>query len=268
MLPVFVINLDRSADRLAHMRAELARVGMGFERIPAVDGRAVPPDLRPQFLDADNKPLGRLADGEIGCYASHLTVHQRILSDRLPHALVLEDDPLLTPHLSEIAQAATAAAPQGWDFIHLSSVINRAVYAVAKLPRGHHLVRHMRPPRSVAGYIVSRSGAAKMLKPAPRTRTVDMDLKLAHERALDVLGVHPSPVIWGDHLPSTMSFTDVSGWNVPTSRRAALESFLYSVGKLGIAPYIRCSLANLRFTVERRLTGRPRDAVPVVGSAA
>jgi glycosyl transferase, family 25 len=263
MLRAFVINLDRSTDRLAHMRAELAQVGAHFERIRAVDGRSVPPDLRPQFLDGNGNPLGRLGDGEIGCYASHLTVHQRVVAERLKCALVLEDDVRLMPHLLEIAQAAIAAAPAAWDLIHLSSVIKRAVYAVANLPHDHHLIRYVRAPRNTAGYLISSSGATKMLKPAPRTRTVDIDMKRAYERDLEVLGVHPSPVMWGDHLPSTM--VNASGWNVPSSRADALQGFVYAVRKLGIAGSVRCSLANLRLALER-LAGRRPQAIPVVKS--
>jgi glycosyl transferase family 25 len=261
-IPTFVINLDRSPDRLAHIQAELARVGMDFERIAAVDRRAVPPDLRQQFLDEDDKPHGHLSDGEIGCYASHLTVHQRILAARLPWAIVLEDDVRLTDQLPEVASAAVAAAPEGWDIIHLSSVVNRAVCAIADLPRGHYLIRHQRPPRSTAGYLISRSGAAKMLKPAPRARVVDMDIKLAHERGLDVFGIYPSPVIWGNHLPSTMG--EAYGWQVSVGRRVALQTFLYVVRKLGLANYARCSLANLRFALERRFAGRAPGTIPIV----
>jgi glycosyl transferase family 25 len=265
VLPVFVINLDRSVDRLAHIGAELARVHMSFERVAGVDGRLVPPDLRPQFLDGDN-PLGRLSDGEIGCYASHLKAHQRILSEGLPYALVLEDDARLTPDLPEVANAAIAFAPEGWDVIHLSATINRAACAIHELRRGHHLIRHMRPPRNSAGYLISRSGAAKMLRSSPRTRTVDLELKLAHKRSLDVLGVYPSPVIWSNHLPSIIG--EAYGWKVPLSRWAAVQEFLYAVRKLGLLNYGRCILANMRSSLEWRFAGRRRDGIPIVKPAA
>lgn len=38
----YVINLDRSADRLAHMRREFDRIGLLFVRMPAVDGNDIP----------------------------------------------------------------------------------------------------------------------------------------------------------------------------------------------------------------------------------
>jgi GR25 family glycosyltransferase involved in LPS biosynthesis len=39
-LPTFLINLDRSADRLTRMQAEFARAGMDFERFAAVSPHA------------------------------------------------------------------------------------------------------------------------------------------------------------------------------------------------------------------------------------
>ena len=39
MLPVYVINLDRSIERLKHASQQLQGVGIDFTRIVAVDGR-------------------------------------------------------------------------------------------------------------------------------------------------------------------------------------------------------------------------------------
>jgi glycosyl transferase, family 25 len=247
VLPVFLINLDRSPDRLAFMRAEAERIGLQFERVQGVDGTTVPDDLRPQFLKPDGSIIGRLSVGEVGCYASHLTVHQRILAESSPCAIVLEDDARLMANLMESAQAAIEAAPRGWDIIHLSSVFTRPVYAIADLPDRSHLVRYTRPPRNTAGYIISRSGAAKMLRPAPRARPIDMDMKIAHERGLDILGVYPSPVIWGDHMPSTM--VGESGRKRTASRYLAFRGFLYGVRKLGPVAYAQCQIASLRGAV-------------------
>jgi glycosyl transferase family 25 len=258
LLPVFLINLDRSPDRLAFMQAEANRIGLKFERVPAVDRTAVPDDLRAQFLAPDGSPAGPLSPGEVGCYASHLTVHQRVVREGLPCAVVLEDDARLTPHLMDVVPAAVTVAPEDWDLIHLSAVVNRAVYAMADLPGGCHLVRYMRPPRGTAGYIISRSGAAKMLAPAPRRRPIDVDLKLAYERNLDVLGVYPPPVIWGNHFPSEIWSKSGDGLQKRT-RPSAKETFrghLYVARKLGLSTYLQCRLATLR--------RRRRSEVPIV----
>jgi glycosyl transferase family 25 len=248
LLPVFLINLEHSPDRLAFMQAEADRIGLKFERVPAIYRTAVPDDLREQFLAPDGSPVGPLSPGEVGCYASHLTVLQRVLREGLRCALVLEDDARLTTLLMDVARAAVTAAPEGWDLIHLSAVVNRPVYALADLPGGCHLVRYMRPPRGTAGYIISRSGAAKVLAPTPRKRPIDVDLKLAYERNLDVLGVYPPPVIWGNHLPSAIWSTsgDALQKRKRPSARETLRGHLYVARKLGLSAYLQCRLASLR----------------------
>ncbi len=40
-LKVFLINLDRSADRLVAMQEKLGRAGLSFQRVPAVDGATI-----------------------------------------------------------------------------------------------------------------------------------------------------------------------------------------------------------------------------------
>jgi glycosyl transferase, family 25 len=87
----YVINLDRSADRRAHITAELERAGVEYEIISAVDGRNL--DLRdPRLVDPALLASIAYQPGLAGCAFSHLRVFQRVLADRLDHALVLEDD--------------------------------------------------------------------------------------------------------------------------------------------------------------------------------
>jgi glycosyl transferase family 25 len=89
MLPVFVINLDCSVDRLARSRFEFARVGLAFERVAGVQGAAVPEHLRLYFCDGTGRVASRLNPGEVGYYASHMIAWERILAGSLPAALVL-----------------------------------------------------------------------------------------------------------------------------------------------------------------------------------
>src|SRR5262245_23908593 len=112
-IPALVINLDRSTDRLAHVRAEFARVGMGFERVAAVDGTNLPASLQPYFCNAAGELISKLRPGEIGCYASHLAIWQRVAVSDTP-TLVCEDDITLPDGFRALVNATLAAAPAGW----------------------------------------------------------------------------------------------------------------------------------------------------------
>jgi GR25 family glycosyltransferase involved in LPS biosynthesis len=41
-VPIYLINLARSAERLAHMEGQLGRQSLAFRRIEACDGRSMP----------------------------------------------------------------------------------------------------------------------------------------------------------------------------------------------------------------------------------
>jgi glycosyl transferase, family 25 len=272
-IPVFVLNLDRSPDRLAAVRGEARRIGMTFERFPAVDGRDVPSHFRDQFLDKDGNSLSKLNDGQIGCYASHLSLHRRIVRDGLPYAMIVEDDSRFQDDLMLAATCAIEAAPAGWDYIHLSGILKRAVLSVASLPNGRYLVRHSRLPVNTAGYLISLKGAAKMLKPGPRLRPVDMEIRHAWLRDLDVFGIYPSPVSLSDEFTTTIGTTFRRNRMVMNVWSPGLMSEMrgrfYSMGKLGIAGYYSCAMANLRLGIlkvcfRRKGSGECRFVVPIV----
>src|SRR6476646_8063978 len=144
-LPIFVINLDRSPERLALMQAQAGALGLSFERVPGVDGtKALPAWVVTQFLGELGQEPTALSKGEVGCYASHLRVMSKIIDQRLQAAIVLEDDALLDENFARNAEQAVRAAPEGWDCIHLSTNFKRPEFPHADLETGISLVRYTR----------------------------------------------------------------------------------------------------------------------------
>src|SRR5262245_1473060 len=161
-----VINLDRSPDRLAHMTGEFARVGLAFERFAAVDGADLPESVRPYFCDAAGEVVSPLRPGEVGCYASHLCIWQRIISGQYGSpVLVCVAGFALPAVLPGLLARVLAAAPAGWDLVRLSSTSRWALSAVKPIDAGHGLLRFSRHPGLTGAQLVSRAGAAKLLKP-------------------------------------------------------------------------------------------------------
>ena len=133
---VFLINLDRSVDRLAHMQQQFDRLGMTVERVPAAEGLNIPAWMQSEFKGAH-----QLSPGEVGCYASHLMVAHKIVAERLPYAVALEDDAVLDDDFLAACADAVQHAPDDWDLIHLSaaSSTKRPVVGVADLQGGERL---------------------------------------------------------------------------------------------------------------------------------
>lgn len=198
-LPIYVINLPRDADRMQRMASQLDGLGLAFEQVPAVDGRDLSPSQRHALYDAEanrrsfHQPL---VDGEIGCYASHLEVWQRVVEAGAPTALVLEDDVTLTPALGPVLRAIAALALD-WDMVKLigRNVGNEKPWRNWPLGGGVDLIRYRRVPSLTGAYVVSLPGARKLLAHRrPFFRPVDTDLRHWWECDLRLYGAYPYPV--------------------------------------------------------------------------
>lgn len=201
MPPVLYVNLDRDDARRLRMEAEFARLGLPGERFPATlwtaltdaeQSRYYSPAVNHQLF---HKPL---VNGEKGCYASHLRAWQWLLDS--PHAalVVLEDDVRLKPEFGSVIDAI-AALPAGWDMVKL---LGRAATGKQEKLRGQRalipgteLVDYARIPSLTAGYVISRSGAEKLVKSRlPFGRPIDVDLRHFWENGLVIQGVEPAAI--------------------------------------------------------------------------
>jgi glycosyl transferase family 25 len=147
--PVYLINLDRSPDRLAFMQAQFVRLGMAFERIPAVDGRGVAADRHNWRHHAP------LRDGEVGCYLSHIKALEAFLASGAACGVILEDDAVLSDALPGILAGLQNGSD--WDLVKLYATHVSGVW-----PR-RGLVRVAFRHGASAAYVVNRHAAARLL---------------------------------------------------------------------------------------------------------
>jgi glycosyl transferase family 25 len=193
-LPVFLINLDRSPDRLARCAPVLDALGLPWERVPAVDGAHFKSeDLR--SLNPQPPPHGEwfrpLSAGEIGCFLSHLRCWELIAERGLDCGLVLEDDFGALETCTRDTLTALAASAPDWDVLKLTRPLRgaRVVQVVANI----RLERGGRGPIDGNAYLVSKRGAAKLIPRRERIwRPVDFELKHYWERGLVVLTARPA----------------------------------------------------------------------------
>ena len=136
---VVYINLDREIERRKYMEAQLSKLDIKYQRFPAVLGEQVPNELRSYFFNGgqnDNK-VTTLKPGEVGCWASHLSVARAIVSGELQETvLVLEDDTLLPANLKGLLDEIVASAPEDWELIKLSGNVKRPVKSIFQLKDG------------------------------------------------------------------------------------------------------------------------------------
>jgi glycosyl transferase family 25 len=199
-IPIFVINLARAPDRLAHAAADLARQELPFRRLPAVDGSLLSSADIAEVHDAVRTRAVYhvpMQPGEIACFLSHRRAWQTFLDEtRAPFVVILEDDFELRGPLKPITEALETTTLRPWDMIKLWGKEKRLVREVSRLAPPFRLVREFVISKRTVGQIVSREGAGKLLaRTLPIQRPIDVQLQYPWELGIEVLTLRPSLVI-------------------------------------------------------------------------
>jgi glycosyl transferase family 25 len=157
-VPIYVINLDRSKERLARITADLAGAGLACRRLRAVEPHGLPPE----YDAAGNRRcyLAPLSLGEIGCVLSHREAWRLIAADRQHGAaLVLEDDAKWEGTADELRRATGALADS--DRAELVKLYN---LSPRKAPGGEiRLRRPLLPALTTTAQALNRAAARSLL---------------------------------------------------------------------------------------------------------
>jgi glycosyl transferase family 25 len=194
-MEIYLINLDRSADRLARMDMELSRLGLKFERVAAVDGKELTLPMREFDERGYRRYHGRIANVyEIGCYLSHVRCAERLLASSASHALVLEDDLHLDDDLVPVLHAALDEQKE-WDLLRLSTVNSGRKFDIRKLTDHRGLAVSLTREKGSGAYLINRK-AAQWIKNdlVPMRLPYDLAFDLEHLSGLRALFVNPVPI--------------------------------------------------------------------------
>ena len=193
---IYVINLDRDAERLASIRANLGGLGLSFERLPAVIGKEVPgwEKLVDMPAYAWRNRMDTPRAGEVGCYLSHLKAMETFLRTEAPWCVILEDDVEVLPGCEAVLGAVSEK--DDWDLVKLFNFHSGMPVKKRDLVGGHHLVVHLTRTTSSAAYVVNRRAAETLLKSMrPISEQVDHALDRPWETGLRTRGIRPMPVV-------------------------------------------------------------------------
>lgn len=197
----YLINLDRSTDRLELMKNEFNKCNLTFERISAIDAKNLSGD---EYL-IDNKYDRDLLPGEIGCYLSHVSTFKKFLSTDNEFALIIEDDAILPENFKisieeAMNQYVDLETKHRWDVLKLNS---RRRYIKIKDVKNTNLfigACGTSIPITTIAAIWTREGAEKFLKVCMKNdkpvikRPIDCELQHPWEYDLLIYNLLPSLV--------------------------------------------------------------------------
>jgi GR25 family glycosyltransferase involved in LPS biosynthesis len=167
---VYVINLDRSRDRLSHFKQaiQFSDLPADFVRVSAVDAKRldiskfISQEARSEIIASEKngyrKKHYELTRGAVGCFLSHIKVWKLIADSDDHYGIVFEDDASLHPQTNKKLIKNMKHIPGDWDIILLGyfciKCVNRGKFIQAKKFHGLHgyMIK-----RSVAQFLLDRS---------------------------------------------------------------------------------------------------------------
>jgi GR25 family glycosyltransferase involved in LPS biosynthesis len=149
-MKIYLINLDRHPERLAHMRKQLD--GVAFERVSAVDGARRPPTTE------------GLTRFELACLDSHRTAWRKFLASADSLACFLEDDVHVQPGFAALLSEAKWP-PKDAHAVKLDTYFQKVRLGERRSASGgREIARLYSRHESAAAYILSRDGATRYLE--------------------------------------------------------------------------------------------------------
>jgi len=199
------INLERDGERRAYMIEQLGALGLPSERVEGVSGIELPPEIHPYFFDENGSLRCTLSPGEIGCYATHLSIFRGVATGTLPHPLlVLEDDIILPSDFQNMIYKTLDHLPNEWDIVRFPLCeIKGTTKFLADLGNGRALVRYWKIPAGTHCYLINKSGAQKLATLLPQRFPIDVELCRPWMHGLNTFGVFPE-VVLPSNFPSTI----------------------------------------------------------------
>jgi glycosyl transferase family 25 len=206
-LPVIVINLDRSPERLASMARQLGKQAVPWERFPAIDAR----NLGPELSAAGYSPvLNRrqyhvsLNPGEVACFASHRHAWQLILEQGWGAAVILEDDAVLAERFSA-ALAMLAGNRNRWSAVKLHNYNRRRLISSTLLDEiGEWTIGdYLKIPNCTTGYAIAAAAAAQLFEKTQEFGCpIDVTMQYWWRTGVRFQGLEPNIVTTGAGQPS------------------------------------------------------------------
>ncbi|TQV76515.1 glycosyltransferase family 25 protein [Aliikangiella marina] len=193
---VFLINLESSKQRLLNSQQLLKAANVDFERLDAVNGSLLSQSQIDKIYQFNQgaQYYKTLSKGEIGCYLSHRKAWQKIVTEQLDFAVILEDDFASCGQLGEVIRALENLK-YPWDYIKLAEH-SRKRNSVFEWQQDHlSLCIYDKVPARTLAQAVSLTGAKKLLVHSEQiTRPIDIDLQHWWEKDLSIFGLSQVPV--------------------------------------------------------------------------
>ena len=201
----YVLNLDRSPERLEIFKESFSATSLEVTRVAAVDGRELSP-TQPEFSTTRYRFFhGQRFDGSVfGCALSHLKALKTFLETDDSYAMICEDDVVATPDLERALDGAFRYK-KSWNLLRVNYLRKKhRPVPYARLDETFSLCRFWGWYQGSGGYVCDRRAAETILAKAyPIFLPYDHFLARSHLWGLQTAVVDPEPIVLGTEAAQT-----------------------------------------------------------------
>lgn len=196
----YIINLDRSPERLLYVKSSLEQLNIPITKISAVDGKKLSQNQIDSYVDLKSfkKYLGHSPNlGTIGCSLSHIHTWITFLQSSSRYALIMEDDISFDPEaLNLLVSTLTEESSELWDIVNLENHHRGHPLALKTFENQQKLCVYLTRVSHTGAYLINREGAKKLLEKAlPIKMPVDHYFTRAWEFSLRFTGIENPRVV-------------------------------------------------------------------------
>lgn len=179
---VFLINLDRSKERLHKIKPLVEQLGFNVERIAAVDGSLLPDNIIKEKVN-EKKYLKQMGEfpkrGTVGCSLSHIKAWEKFLQSNSEFAIIFEDDISFDPQKMKKIIEELIQNQHLWDVVTFEIHRKGNPLTLKKLKNQQELVVYLTEVTDAGAYILNRQAAKKLLA---KTLPINMPIDLYYGR--------------------------------------------------------------------------------------
>lgn len=163
-LPIYVISLARATERREDITARLNAAEVQYEIVDAVNGMQLNLDDYKDRFVGDwylRRHVGGMNRYEVACFLSHYNLYVRMIKEKTPFALILEDDVIWDSDFFNVAKSVVESKYY-WNIVHLAARRKEKIKPVIDTFGERQLVRFKKTAGVTAAYLIDLDGAKKM----------------------------------------------------------------------------------------------------------
>ncbi len=157
----YIINMKKDEGRLLHMQKAMTSYNMKYERVDAVNGRALPKNEVLSF--GPHKRYKTWSLGALGCFISHRLAWQKIAQYDDEWGLVLEDDMRFASDFKKYISDIDIL-PKDADIIRLEASPNRLKLRKKRSFKDRNIYKVLSSSWCAGGYIINKRTAQALVK--------------------------------------------------------------------------------------------------------